>query len=84
MLLVAGCILVASPAFNKHPELSSNSTTTSGKLRMLVSRMAASEDMDLASTLVGIGAVLLMVALSGYSAVYFEGVLKHSEKITIW
>lgn len=76
-LLVIGCILVASPTFNRpcatllqqetqlNPEKSNNISVT--------------------ESLLGIGAVLVMVTISGFSAVYFEGMLKKTnQKISIW
>jgi hypothetical protein len=65
VLLVVGCVLVASPSFQ----------VSGGPAR------AAS---DTRSQALGIAAVLCMVSLSGYAAVYFEGMLKGSEKLTIW
>ena len=32
----------------------------------------------------GVGAVLVMVTISGYTAIYFESMLKKAEKISIW
>lgn len=67
MLLVIGCILVASPAFNKQEESSDNDSHT-----VLESAM-------------GVGAILVMVTISGYSAVYFESILKkNGPSLTIW
>jgi len=36
------------------------------------------------NAILGVGAVLVMVTLSGYSAIYFEKMLKKGEKMTIW
>ena len=71
-LLVLGCILVASPAFN---DCDGDSDTEEGTEEKVTRFEAA----------VGVGAVLVMVTISGYSSIYFEGMLKKSgEKITIW
>jgi UDP-sugar transporter A1/2/3 len=73
ILLVMGCILVASPAFNKPIDCSAEEMTEEEKK---VSGIDA---------LMGVAAVLSMVAISGYSAIYFEQLLKKTtEKITIW
>jgi UDP-sugar transporter A1/2/3 len=63
LLLVLGCVLVASPAF----------THTA----------AASNDVLLVQYLSGIVAIIGLVCASGYSAVYFESILK-TEKVSIW
>lgn len=40
---------------------------------------------DYGQSILGVGAVLVMVCLSGFSSVYFESVLKNqTEKVTIW
>ena len=42
-------------------------------------------EVSMVESALGIGAVLIMVTVSGFSAVYFEGMLKKTgEKITIW
>eukprot|EP01038_Epipyxis_sp_PR26KG_P008815 gene8815-11903_t len=67
VLLVLGCLLVASPTFNT-PSTSS-----------------AVQERSVGESILGICAVMVMVMISGYSAVYFEDMLKKSgEKITIW
>jgi solute carrier family 35 (UDP-sugar transporter), member A1/2/3 len=72
-LLVIGCILVASPAYNKPIDCSME----------LIE--AAPEHHTMAESTLGVGAVLVMVTVSGYSSVYFEGMLKKTgEKLTIW
>jgi UDP-sugar transporter A1/2/3 len=70
-LLVLGCILVASPTFNKPPNCD---------LAALQQDEGATSSSD---TLLGVAAVLFMVTISGYSACYFEQMLK-GQKITIW
>eukprot|EP01031_Cornospumella_fuschlensis_P033818 gene33818-40919_t len=67
VLLVLGCILVASPAFDRADEPAEVGEPTVAVFDVLS----------------GIVAVLAMVAISGYAAVYFEGMLK-KEKVTIW
>ena len=74
LLLIIGCILVASPSFSKAllcsclPELHKEE-----------------ERKDIFRNLVGIAAVLLMCTISGYSSVYFEGMLKKSSvEIGVW
>jgi solute carrier family 35 (UDP-sugar transporter), member A1/2/3 len=73
-LLVMGCVLVASPAFNRPPTCDAEET-------------GGEEDEHVSGfeSLLGVGAVLAMVIISGYSAIYFEQMLKKTtEKITIW
>jgi len=73
MLLVIGCILVASPSFNRCL-MASTAKDSNSKI-----------EVSIFESLLGLGAVLVMVTISGFSAVYFEGILKKSsEKITIW
>ncbi|RYG61826.1 hypothetical protein EON64_18310, partial [archaeon] len=67
VLLVLGCILVASPAFD----------------RAEAQVDSAESALSVFDVLSGIVAVLTMVTISGYSAVYFEGMLK-KEKVTVW
>eukprot|EP01041_Mallomonas_annulata_P011788 gene11788-24702_t len=70
ILLVLGCILVASPSFSGH---GSSSATEKEK--------RASAYLQL----LGYGSVLLEVALSGFASIYFEKVVKSTtEKVTIW
>jgi solute carrier family 35 (UDP-sugar transporter), member A1/2/3 len=77
ILLVLGCLLVASPAFNQPiPCLDSKGNNGNGEEDEKVSGF---------ESLLGVGAVLGMVTISGYSAIYFEQMLKKvTEKITIW
>jgi UDP-sugar transporter A1/2/3 len=74
-LLVLGCILVASPTFNQpvicDPNIDNNPTDD-----VRVSNI---------ESILGIASILLMVTISGYSAIYFEAMLKKfGERITIW
>lgn len=72
-LLVIGCILVVSPAFNRPVGCSADVIE------------AAAPRHTTAESMLGVGAILVMVAVSGYSAVYFEDMLKKTgEKLTIW
>lgn len=64
LLLVMGCVLVASPALHKTP--------------------SADAEHDAVDVLEGIAAILALVCISGYSAVYFENMLKAEKHVTIW
>ena len=85
LLLVVGCVLVASPAYNQPVDCSiEQATLSSGKI-VDSSRDYSAMSASGMQTLLGIGAVITMVMLSGYSAVYFESLLKSGEKgVTIW
>ena len=66
LLLVIGCVLVASPAIDQQ----SSSSSKAG---------------DTTETIFGLGALLIMVSLSGFSAAFFESILKdEKEKCSIW
>ena len=70
--LVIGCCLVASPAFSRQVCVSEADA-------------GAAEDTGYGSAMVGVSCVLIMISISGYSSIYFEGMLKKSnERITIW
>eukprot|EP00981_Chlorochromonas_danica_P012679 scaffold5256_cov192-Ochromonas_danica.AAC.5 len=71
ILLVFGCILVASPAFDRDREEDYSATTNTSSLGHVV------------NVALGIAAILVMVTVSGYTAVYFESMLK-KEKISVW
>ena len=75
LLLVLGCILVASPTFNQQ-----TFDCTSSRLKQ------NDEDrVTMVESFTGIAGILLMVTISGYSAIYFEAMLKKAgERITIW
>lgn len=76
ILLVIGCILVASPTFNR-PCLTSSQQKTQ--------EATGQNNISVTESLLGLGAVLVMVTISGFSAVYFEGMLKKtSQRISIW
>jgi solute carrier family 35 (UDP-sugar transporter), member A1/2/3 len=69
VLLVCGTILVSNP----DAKISSKNEDSSGNSN------------EFGSKLIGYGAVLIQVALSGFAAVYFEKVIKSStEKLSIW
>lgn len=72
--LIIGCILVASPSFNKAVDCS-----------RFPEQHEVEERKDAFQNIVGILSVLLMCLISGYSSVYFEGMLKKSDvKIGVW
>ena len=74
-LLVMGCVLVASPAFNKPLTCDADSDVGGEE----------DEHVSMFDSMLGVGAVLSMVMISGYSAIYFEQMLKKTnENITIW
>lgn len=82
LLLVLGCILVASPTFNRpvdcELELARGLSGSKGNNRL-------ANDHNVFTSILGICAVLVMVMISGYSAIYFESMLKKAgESITIW
>lgn len=75
ILLVGGCILVASPAFNKPPVCNNDKDIPP----------SSDKDVSVFESTFGVGAILVMITISGYSAIYFESMLKKSnERITIW
>lgn len=74
LLLIVGCILVASPSFSKAADCS-----------CFPEKHKEEERKDVYRNLVGILSVLLMCVISGYSSVYFEGMLKRSSvEIGVW
>ena len=67
-----GCVLVASPAFNSSYGCEDKSHKTSKQVSTV-------------EYVFGVFSVLCMVTTSGYSAIYFEGMLKKpGERLTIW
>ena len=79
LLLVIGCILVASPTFNRAVDCAKEM-----KNRFL-SKDNEDEQVTAIESMLGVLTVLSMVTISGYSAIYFEKMLKKvGEKITIW
>ena len=73
--IVLGCILVASPTiYSKDCHTKYNDNEVTNKISV-----------DGLQMLLGVGSVLGMVLLSGYSSIYFEAMLKKvGENITIW
>lgn len=69
LLLVIGCILVASPSFNT--ECAGDNVDN------------GDEKVSTFESALGVGAILIMVSISGFSAVYFESMLK-KDKTTVW
>jgi solute carrier family 35 (UDP-sugar transporter), member A1/2/3 len=68
LLLIVGCILVASPILTK----SGSSGDGEG-------------ESELGESVLGLGAVMVQVMISGFSAVYFEALLKDKDDTTtIW
>lgn len=75
VLLVIGCILVASPLFSKSPEDAKSPAAT------------IDEQSDMSQAVQGICGVFFMVVISGFSSVYLEGMMKGKEgayEPTIW
>lgn len=64
--------MVASPAFNQNgrPALEDGNGTDDEKVTLF-------------DSVLGMGSILVMVTISGYSAVYFESMLKR-EKTSVW
>lgn len=79
VLLVLGCVLVASPTYNRPVDCDAVNDKKAG------GGGSDDEKVGYIGQLLGVCSVLAMVAISGYSAIYFEAMLKKSgEKITIW
>jgi UDP-sugar transporter A1/2/3 len=73
ILLVIGCVLVASPNFNQCLDSSASASK------------AATTDEDYIGTLLGVSSLLVIVTISGFSSVYLEGILKQTDiKVGIW
>ena len=84
LLLVLGCVLVASPAYNQPVECIEETAATEVITEKLVENDIYSVDSTL-QTVLGFGAILAMNAISGFSSIYFESMLKTGEKkVTIW
>ena len=87
LLLVFGCILVASPSLN--PLADCIDDAKSGRYLLGLGggggRKKADGRASMFDSIVGVFTVLTMVTISGYSAIYFEKMLKKTaEVITIW
>lgn len=84
LLLVLGCVLVASPAYNQPVECIEETAATEIITEKLIENDIYSVDSTL-QTVLGFGAILAMNAISGFSSIYFESMLKTGEKkVTIW
>lgn len=86
ILLVIGCVLVASPTFNRPIDCSEG--YSSGSKFSVTNADNDGDDDEAVGTfdsIMGVSSVLLMVVISGYASIYFEGILKKTgEKLTIW
>lgn len=86
LLLVIGCILVASPTYNRPVDcelLQNNNNNKDNSSKG--GNSGDDEKVGYLQQLLGVCSVLSMVAISGYSAIYFEAMLKKTgERITIW
>lgn len=79
LLLVLGCVLVASPAYNTPPECVGEGSEASK------AEQEEESQVTLLATVLGFGAILAMNTISGYASIYFEQMLKTGERaITIW
>ncbi len=79
-LLVVACILVASPSFNQCLCDDDDAVVEEG------GDENKNNDHSMIDTLLGVGCILVMTTISGFSAAYFEGMLKTETegKVTIW
>jgi UDP-sugar transporter A1/2/3 len=84
LLLVLGCVLVASPAYNQPAECIADPGMEVLQVPESKGATAAEDNaFETLQTILGIGAILTMNVLSGFSSIYFESLLK-KEKVTIW
>ena len=90
LLLVLGCVLVASPAYNQPVECIAD---TGGEFAEKAGAGSSSGEINSSSsihvstfqTILGFAAILAMNAISGFASIYFESMLKVGDKkITIW
>lgn len=72
LLLVLGCVLVASPVYHLSDKIKTGQLT-----------QAESSDAYVVNSVIGIIVVLVMVTNSGFASVYLESVLK-KEKLSVW
>ena len=92
-LLVLGCVLVASPAYNYPVEciggdvggdsaiIKSDPGSSGGSISVEGSEV----DVTWVTASLGFGAIIAMNLISGYASIYFESMLKRpGEKLTIW
>jgi len=82
ILLVVGCVLVASPAYNQPVECVEGTETVESIT--LVDGSKETPQFGVVDTVLGFAAILLMNTISGYASIYFEGMLKSGVKVTIW
>eukprot|EP01038_Epipyxis_sp_PR26KG_P011301 gene11301-15161_t len=83
LLLVLGCILVASPAYNRPIDCESLNANNGNEQNK--SNSSPNNLTSMTESMIGMISVLVMVTISGYSAIYFESMLKKAgEKVTIW
>lgn len=73
-LLVLGCVLVASPTFNTSNRPVLEKGNNSG---------TDDESISIFEAALGVGSILVMVTISGYSAIYFESMLK-KRTTSVW
>jgi UDP-sugar transporter A1/2/3 len=76
LLLVLGCILVASPVYHRDHLIKQN-------LQLTTAEQSNELKGSVMGSIVGIAVVLIMVSNSGFASVYLESVLK-KEKLTVW
>jgi UDP-galactose transporter len=86
LLLVLGCVLVASPAYNQPAECIAD---PGGEIINAEVDKEGTADVAVGAstmqTVLGFGAIFAMNAISGFASIYFESMLKVGEKkITIW
>lgn len=81
LLLVLGCVLVASPAYNAPTECAGEvGDASSSKVEI-----EEENQITVLATVLGFSAILAMNTISGYASIYFEQMLKTGERaITIW
>ena len=90
LLLIVGCILVASPIFSRHQSpLPLSPPTPSPTMGAIEGQTPQKEpvmlDNSQVEAVLGLAAVLVQTLISGFSAVYFESLLKDKEdSTTIW
>lgn len=82
VLLVIGCVLVASPAYNQPVECVEG--TDAAESVTLADGTKEGAQFGIIDTILGFAAILLMNTISGYASIYFESMLKSGVKVTIW
>ena len=84
-LLVVACILVASPSFSQC--LCDDDDVIEGVDKVSSTSSASGRKQhSMVETLLGVGCIMIMTSISGFSAAYFESMLKTETegKVTIW